>query len=252
MNESGCDLLCLCPHSDDAEIALGGTLRLLADRGRRVWVADLTRGELASNADPAERWREAAAASAVLGLAGRVQLALPDGFLEPADRTQIAAVVWLIRQLRPRWLVTAPEARRHPDHLATPALARRAAFLARLRALTPAVPEARWWPGPRSSEAAATWRVETVGETCPEGTEPSLIVDVSATWEAKREALACYASQFQRDPLRQPTDINDPDFLARIDARGRAWGRRAGVAWGEALRLDGVPVVADLPPERWA
>ena len=55
----GCDLLVISPHTDDAEIGLGGTLRLLADRGRRVWVVDLTRGELGTNATPDERWAEA-------------------------------------------------------------------------------------------------------------------------------------------------------------------------------------------------
>ena len=98
----GCDLLCVAPHTDDAEIGLGGTLRLLADRGRRVWVCDLTRGELASNATPDERWGEAAAASALLGLAGRLQLTLPDGFIADDDPGQTAAVTAVIRALRPR------------------------------------------------------------------------------------------------------------------------------------------------------
>ena len=42
------DLLCIAAHTDDAEIALGGTLRLLAAAGRSVWVCDLTQGELAT------------------------------------------------------------------------------------------------------------------------------------------------------------------------------------------------------------
>jgi bacillithiol biosynthesis deacetylase BshB1 len=254
MPETGCDLLCICPHTDDAEIALGGTLRLLADRGRRVWVCDLTRGELASNADSDERWREAATASACLQLTGRLQLELPDGFLDPGDRRQVAALVWVLRRLRPRWVVTAPEARRHPDHLATPALVRRAVFLARLRTLEVSAPAARWWPTAPTdaTEAAATWICEAMGETCPEGEQPSLVFDVSTSWAAKREALACYASQFRRDGGRLATHINDPDFLVRIDDRGRAWGRRAHVQWGEAVKLDAVPVQTDLPPERWA
>ena len=79
---AACDLLVVSPHSDDAEIGMAGTLALLASRGRRVWVVDLTRGELGSNATPDERWAEATAAAAVLGLAGRLQLELPDGFVD--------------------------------------------------------------------------------------------------------------------------------------------------------------------------
>ena len=252
MTTSSCDLLCICPHTDDAEIALGGTLRLLADRGRNIWVCDLTRGELASNAAPDERWAEAEKASEILGLAGRIQMNLPDGFLTAEARDQVEAVVWVLRHLRPRWVVTAPEARRHPDHLAAPQLVRRAAFLARLRALTVPTPVTRWWPDVAPATEVGPWQVEAVGEVCSEDATPDLLFDVSASWPAKQQALACYASQFQRDPARHPTHINAPDFLARIEDRGRAWGRRAGVARAEALVLDAAPVLSDLPAERWA
>ena len=36
----GCDLLVLSPHTDDAEIGLGGTLALLAERGASTWVVE--------------------------------------------------------------------------------------------------------------------------------------------------------------------------------------------------------------------
>jgi bacillithiol biosynthesis deacetylase BshB1 len=252
MSEAACDLLCICPHTDDAEIALGGTLRALADRGRAVWVCDLTRGELASNATPDERWEEAGRASAELGLAGRLQLSLPDGFLAATDRAQLEAVVWVLRRLRPRWVLTAPEAIRHPDHLATPALVRRAAFLSRLQTLTVTAPALRWWPEAPAGEAAATWVPEVVGATCAQHERPDLYFDVSAVWPRKLAALDCYASQFRRREGRAPTAINDPDFLAWLDDRARQWGREAGVERAEAVRLEARPVAADLPPGRWA
>jgi bacillithiol biosynthesis deacetylase BshB1 len=255
MSASACDLLCIAPHTDDAEIALGGWLHALGQRGHRVWVCDLTAGELASNATPTERWSEALAASEVLGLAGRVQLGLPDGFLAADQPGQAGAVVHVLRTLRPRWVVTAPEPRRHPDHLATPPLVRRAVFLARLRTLQPAPPPGRWWPRPpagASEEATTPWVVQVLAETCGRDQAPDLLLDVSASWPAKREALACYGSQFRREAGRAPTAINDPGFLDDIDARGRAWGCRAGVERAEALRVDGAPVVQDLPAERRA
>ena len=252
MTESGCDLLCIGPHTDDAEIALGGTIRLLANRGRRVWVCDLTRGELASNADPDERWREAERASTVLGLTGRVQLSLPDGFIDPGRHSQAEALVWVLRRLRPRWVVTVPEPRRHPDHVATPALVRRAVFLARLRSMEATVPEGLWWGAEPPGDGVEPWIPEAVGDTCLPGVEPDLIFDVSECWAAKVNALECYASQFQRHPERHPTAINDPDFMVKIDDRARAWGRRIETDRGEALRMDAVPVLNDLPSERWA
>jgi N-acetylglucosamine malate deacetylase 1 len=252
MNATACDLLCVCPHTDDAEIALGGTLRLLADRGRRVWICDLTRGELGTNADPETRWREAQAAGEALGLAGRVQLALPDGFLDPASREQALALIHVLRRLRPSWAVSAPAARRHPDHLAIPALLRRAAFLSRLHRLVAEEPPARWWPAAPAAGPAPVWTPAQVGDTCPEDGRPDLLVDVTAAWPAKSAALACYASQFRREAGRAATHINDPSFLAGVEATGRRWGRRAGVEFAEALRLDMRPVVDDLPDGRWA
>jgi len=252
MNDACCDVLCLGPHPDDVEIALGGTLALLSSRGRSVWVADLTRGELGTNADPDQRWEEALAAAGVLGLAGRVQLSLPDGLVNAHDPEQVGAVVSVLRRCRPRWVLVAPEPRRHPDHLASPDLVRRAAFLSRLAAYRPPAPQARWWPGPAAGDGDRPWACERVAVTALPDQQPSLIFDVSDHWQTKQAALDCHASQFRRDPEREATHINDPDFLPSIADRARAWGRRAGVLRGEAIVTSVVPVLDDLPPEAWA
>ncbi len=253
MSEHGCDLLVISPHTDDAEIGLGGTLALLAGRGRRVWAADLTRGELGSNATVDERWQEAEAASAVLGLAGRVQLTLPDGFIDPHDPGQAGAVAAVIRSLRPRWIVTAPDAVRHPDHVAAPALVARAAFLARLAAWQPGTPPHRTWrAGEVLPPAAETWAAEVLFGVCADHETPSVYFDVTSAWERKQQALACYASQFERAPGRRATMINDAAFMERIERRARTWGRRAGCTYAEALRAEAAPVHDDLPDTRWA
>ncbi len=252
MSQPRCDVLCIGPHTDDAEIALGGTLALLAGRGRQVWVADLTRGELATNASSDERWREAAVASEVMGLAGRCQLALPDGFIDPHDDAQVGAVVWVLRQLRPRWVFVAPEPRRHPDHVATPALIERAGFLSRLGAFQPSAPDVRWWSWEPDPVADEPWACERMAVAALPEQAPSLVFNISTTWDAKVAALNSYGSQFQRDGDRRPTHINDPDFLTSLADRARTWGRRAGVRYGEALVTRVVPVLADLPPEEWA
>lgn len=247
-----CDLLVISPHTDDAEIGLGGTLRLLADKGRRVWAVDLTRGELGTNATPDERWVEAGKASAVLGLEGRAQLDLPDGFIDSTDRDQVHRVVGVIRRLRPRWVVTAPDPVRHPDHLETPKLVSRAVFLARLAACTPLEPGGRLWDqGESWAEPAERWETEAVFSVCPDDGAPAVIFDISTTWPAKEEALACYASQFARQEGRTPTWINDTAFLEKIERRARTWGRRAGVTMGEALCGSPCPVATDFPTDRW-
>jgi LmbE family N-acetylglucosaminyl deacetylase len=39
------DVLVIAPHPDDAELGMGGTIRLMLDRGLVVGVLDLTDGE---------------------------------------------------------------------------------------------------------------------------------------------------------------------------------------------------------------
>jgi bacillithiol biosynthesis deacetylase BshB1 len=248
---AACDLLVVSPHPDDAEIGLGGTMAALAARGRRVWALELTRGELGTNAGPDERWRESVAAAEALGLAGRLQLQLPDGFIAANDPGQAAALVAVIRRLRPRWLFTAPEPRRHPDHQATPGLVERAVFLARLSAWQPPLTALRLHGAPALPEPVDRWEVQTVGHVTPGDGRPSLLVDIGGHWPAKLAALACYRSQLQRGNGRRATVINDPAFLERIEDRARRWGRQAGTAHAEAVTTAHVPVVTDLPAEPW-
>lgn len=261
MNDSphGCDLLIVSPHTDDAEIALGGTCALLADRGRSVWLLDLTRGELGSNGTPDDRWREAAAASEILGIAGRLQAALPDGFIGVHDAGQVAAVTHVIRRLRPRWLATAPMANRHPDHRAIGELVTKAAFMSRLAAYRPDrpdrpdEPELRAWPeGVSLPGTAERWEPEAVLHPCRPGETPDVLFDVSAVWERKLAALRAYVTQFEAADDRRRTMINDPLFLAEVERWARGWGFKAGASHAEALRTTAAPVLDDLPAERWS
>ena len=245
--QENCDLLVVSPHTDDAEIGLGGTIATLAARGRKVWALDLTKGELGSNATVDQRWQEAAEASGILGLHGRIQLSLPDGFINPADPAHIAAVVWALRTFRPRAVVSAPDPVRHPDHVATADLVRRAAFLARLVELQADAPEHRRWSGGADLPTTEShWMVATVLSVCPDDVKPSLLFDISEKWHLKEKALACYASQFKREDGRRNTHINDGEFLKKIDRRSLRWGDRAGKTRAEAFCTENVPVVADF------
>jgi len=247
-----CDLLVISPHTDDAEIGLGGTMRLLSAKGRRVWAVDLTRGELGTNATCAERWEEAVKASSVLGLTGRAQLGLPDGFIDSTDREQVGQVATVIRRLKPRWIVTAPDPVRHPDHQETPKLVARAAFLSRLAAWKTGAPDGQVWTGGEPwPDPVERWETEALFSVCPDDGTPRIIFDISSTWQAKQDSLACYASQFARKEGRRPTWINDGAFMEKIERRARTWGRRGGMEFGEGLCSLATPVMTDIPTERW-
>ncbi len=242
-----CDLLVISPHTDDAEIGLGGTIATLCGRGRQVWVLDLTRGELGSNATVDQRWQEADQASAILGLTGRIQMDLPDGFINPTDRAQIEAVVWALRTFRPQTLITAPDPVRHPDHIATRALVRRAVFLSRLQQLAVRTPDFRSWEaGAALPQTGSHWIVPGFFSVCPDAEKPSLLFDVTEKWHLKEEALAAYASQFQRAPGRRETHINDGGFLEKIGRRTLRWGDLAGKKRAEAFITESIPVVSDF------
>ena len=72
------DVLAFGPHPDDVELCAGGWMLRLRDEGRRTAVVDFTRGEGGSRGDVATREREAAEASAIMGLVARENLGLPD------------------------------------------------------------------------------------------------------------------------------------------------------------------------------
>ncbi len=248
----GCDVLVVSPHTDDAEIGLGGTMATLCKKGRKVWVVDLTRGELGSNATADERWAEAAEASLVIGLQGRLQMTLPDGFVNATDREHLMTVVWAVRTFRPRWVISAPDPVRHPDHSATAELVQRAVFLARLAELKSSEPPyLRWQDGAEVPPTADLWITPTVLSVCPANVTPSILFDVTEQWAIKENSLHCYASQFQRSDLRRPTMINDGSFLERIQRRARNWGRRAGCQYAEAFCTNSIPVLEDFPEVEW-
>lgn len=216
------DLLAFGPHPDDIEIGLGGTAARHAALGHRVGLCDLTRGELGSNGTPEERLAEAEAARAVLGAAERINLGLPDGGLDPADRDQVRLVAALVRRWRPAAVALPYWGDRHPDHVAASALVSEAVFRAGLR---------------RYAAEGEAWRPEWlcyyfINDAAP----PSFVVDVSAVYARKREALACHRTQFQpAGPDAAATRLTSPVFLRLVESRDAQFGALAGVEFAEGI-----------------
>jgi N-acetylglucosamine malate deacetylase 1 len=217
------DLLAFGPHPDDIEIGMGATLAKHASLGARVGLCDLTRGEMGSNGTADERAAEAQAAARVLGAAWRVNLGLPDGLLSAA-RDQVTAVVELIRGARPAIIAIPHAVDRHPDHGAAHHLLVRAIFDAGLRRFP--APGEPWRPS-----AVCSYFINDLDT-------PSLVVDVSAFYERKREALACHRSQFQNGlPGTVATRLTSPLFAQLVESRDAQFGARAGVRWAEGFLM---------------
>ena len=161
------------PHPDDIEIGLGGTVALHASRGDRVGLCDLTRGELGSNGTPDEREAEAEAARRCWARRGGSNLRWPDGGITGTD-AQIADIVRLVRQVRPRAVAIPYWDDRHPDHRAASDVLRRAVFQSGLRRFE----GARAWRagGPSGSvSTSSTTRARSRSPSmCPSTTSASV------------------------------------------------------------------------------
>lgn len=224
------DALCFGAHPDDVELTSGGLAARLAAHGHAVGIADLTRGELASRGDVETRAREAKAAADALGVSLRVNLGLPDGALDRHDAGQLRAVVECLRAHRPGLVIAPDRHDEHPDHVEASHLVARACYLAGLA---------------RFEAAGERHRPERLlFALYRSGTEPHVVVDVSEVWEQRMAALRAHASQL--DPAAGPaTYLTEPGFVAAVEARARAWGALAGVAYAEGYRVRGPLALRD-------
>lgn len=215
------DLLVFGAHPDDIEIGLGGTVARHASEGDDVVLCDLTEGELASNGTIDERRAEAAAAARILGVRSRENLRWPDGGIE-ATPGMIREAVNVIRRHRPRTVAIPYWKDRHPDHVVASKVLRMAAFRSGLR---------------RYETADDAWRADWV---CyyfiNDAAAASFVVDVSAHYQRKRDALDCYRSQFApADASAVPTRLTASTFRQLVESRDAQFGALAGVAFAEGI-----------------
>jgi len=218
------DILVFGAHADDAEIGMGGTIAKHVQAGYRVAICDLTEAEMSSNGTVELRRQEAAAASSVLGLCHRSNLALPDRGLDGSS-AQIERIVEEIRLQRPR-IVFAPYWNdRHPDHVQCSRMIEEAVFNAKLRKYMPQLP-------PVQVEQLIYYYINDVDQV-------SLVVDVSDIYDVKRNSLLAYRSQFDKadgDGNRVETPLTNR-YVERVEARDFLLGQARGWAYAEGFAI---------------
>jgi N-acetylglucosamine malate deacetylase 1 len=210
------DYLVIAPHPDDAELAAGGAVLALQAQGASVGVLDLTDGEPTPFGSPEVRRRETAAATAVLGLAWRGNLGLPNRRLENSLEAR-GRLAGALRELRPSVLFAPYWDDAHPDHVAASALVDAARFWAKLtKADLPGEPH---YPHRILYYFSIHLRLHP---------RPSFVLDVTPHIDAKMRAIACYRSQFidGRDPT-------PPTLLDDLRDRARYWGWAIHSGYGE-------------------
>ena len=215
------DILAVVAHPDDAELICGGSLLKSAAQGLRTGILDLTRGEMGSRGSPELRAREAEEAGAILGLAVRRNAGLPDSQLQNTPETR-ARVAGILRELRPRIIITHWLHGRHPDHRAAAELAYDAAFLAGLKNFD------------ATGEAFRPFKVIHALSFREDAEKPTFVVDITAEMDKKLEAIRSYGSQFVNvSSAGEVFPGGDRSFEDQIRAQGARAGSLIRAGYGE-------------------
>jgi bacillithiol biosynthesis deacetylase BshB1 len=228
------DVLVLATHPDDAEIAVAGTILKLVSSGRRVSIADMTRGEKATRGTEETRATETEAATARLGIRWRRNLGFPDTAVAD-DGLAVKAIVVLLRESRPRVFLVPLDKDSHPDHEATGRIARRAFFLAGLAKFAPELGEPF---RPR----------HLIAYPGNDHAVPTFCVDIGDELDRKHEIVRCYESQLtpRGSPGERRHLLRGRDLLERCDLRDRYFGSLCGCTAAEPFVVDGPLALRDM------
>lgn len=220
------DILVFAAHPDDAELACGGTLASLTTKGKKIGIADLTQGEMGTRGTTETRKQEASDSSAILGLAVREQLYLPDT-LFGIDRENQLPLIRAIRKYQPDVVLCNAPDDRHPDHGRSAKLESDACFYSGLSKI-----ETEF-----EGKQQLSWRPRLIFHYIQDRMlTPDFVVDISDFWPAKLAAIQAFKTQFYDPESLEPnTYISDPAFLKFLEARAREFGHQAGFQFGEGF-----------------
>ena len=215
------DVLAVFSHPDDAELSVSGTLLKLKSYGYRTGVCDVTKGEMGTRGTPEIREKEALDAARILKLDVRVNLEQPDGHVWPSE-TARTSLVRVIRQYKPKVLLTTHEDDPHPDHANTSIIVRQTARLATMVRYD------------EESGLPAVQMPAIMHSLFSRRIVPSFIVDVSEFVDEKMKSIRAYGSQFYSASSEEPaTRISERGFLDEIQSRMEYFGSLIGVEAGE-------------------
>ena len=210
-------VLVFCAHADDEVIAVGGTLRKLADEGATIRLVMFSQGaegytQLAQKSTIVKtRSDETQRVCEILGITEYVNLGQLDWNLR-VDNTSYHEVVHHIRQFKPDMVLTHSRAD-YNDHMAVHDVTTEGWFHAAI---------------PCAMQAGPIWKHVPLYEfeVLTPLPHPTLVVDVSDTYDAKVEAMKVYGSQH---------DLVGGVFQL-MEGRALERGFLIGVKYGEALR----------------
>lgn len=222
------DILAIGVHPDDIELCCAGTLIGEIAGGRSVGLVDLTRGELGTNGDAETRISESKRAQEIIGADWRVNLGMRDGFFQ-VNEEHILPIATVIRQARPKIILTNVISDRHPDHGRAAQLVYEAAFYSGLSKIKLTDDQ---------GNDLERWRPQSLLHFIQDHYhKPDIVYNITPYFTKKVEAIAAYASQFSPVAGKElvSTPISDQLFWDFIEARGREMGRKIQCEYGEGF-----------------
>jgi bacillithiol biosynthesis deacetylase BshB1 len=173
------DSIVFAAHPDDAELSMGGTIVKMATNNFKVGIVDFTKGEMGTRGTPEIREQEARKAGDILKISLRENLLIPDGNIADNEEN-LMSVIKIIRKYKPR-IVFAPYFNdRHPDHIDTSRIVKRAMFqtgLDKVKTFDNGTAQTPFRP----SHLYYYMQTYTF--------DPSFIVDISDSFETKSEFI---------------------------------------------------------------
>jgi bacillithiol biosynthesis deacetylase BshB1 len=232
INRMKADILAFGVHPDDVELSCSGTLINEIRNGKTVVVVDLTEGELGTRGSVETRYAEAASAAMIMGIQARENLKMKDGFLQN-DEAHQRKIIQIIRKYQPSIVLANSLSDRHPDHGKAGRLVADSCFLAGLAKIETLDelnnPQHRWRP---------TYVLHYIQDRLH---EPDVVIDISAVFDQRMEAIKAYTTQFHSDNQQgdaPQTYISTPAFSEGIIARARLMGKRIGVNYAEGFTAE--------------
>jgi len=231
------DILAIGAHPDDIELSAAGTIMHQIELGKTVAIVDLTEGELGSRGTVETRYKEAADASAIMGIFERVNLNLGDGFFDCSQENKLR-IIEQVRQFQPEIVLVNASSDRHPDHGRASVLAKEACFLSGLLKIETQL----------QGEKQEHWRPKAVYSYIQDHyLKPDLVVDITPYIERKLAAILAYKTQFYDPKATGPkTPISGKDFIDFLKGRWAQFGRNIGVDYAEGFNVDRPIGVQDL------
>jgi bacillithiol biosynthesis deacetylase BshB1 len=225
------DILAIGVHPDDVELSCSGTLMKHIGLGYKVGILDLTKGELGTRGSAEIRLQEVEAATKIMGIHARENMGFEDGFFKD-DKEHQLELIKMIRKYQPAIVITNSKHDRHPDHGRAAQLTYNACFLAGLSKIETTL---------NGEQQKASRPVALYNYIQSLHVEPDFVVDISAHFERKLEAVRAYKSQFHHADANKneaQTFISSPQFMEFIKARAIHFAMPIGAQYAEGYTVN--------------